>query len=785
VAAYYSGRVHSVVYEDSEQAFYILKMILDKENPDPDNWEALEALKLSNVTVRGYVPGMQIRTGSWFGFEANWVTHQTYGKQLVVTKAPFVQGGWTADNALKALSANDVGYFTIRQIRESFEDSEVEDSELVSALGDLEQLKAIGLDPVVAEHVVATWQSVVTYFRALGFLSDLGLPSGKVRQVWATFGDDSERILSTDPWALVQIDGITFHQADEIAVRLGLSLDTPARVKGALSFVTKNQRQMGHLFLTMPQLYGELSLLLSDITLNTFAIAVADCHKNKQVVVDRITRPDLKAVYDPWSYVLENDSAELLQERVVEAKPDESYRKSLESVGPLTGESVAKGASLIEVAKVAVEEWGLSSKLALSDDQKQGVVNAICAPVSILTGKPGTGKSTSLRAAVRIFQEAGIRFLLCAPTGIAAKNLSALTGAPAQTIHRAFSAQGKSEESDRESTYVGIVNSGGKNNQETEQGSIWEYGPDNTHPADVVVVDESSMLDQHLIYRLLSCTHAKCRVVFVGDPNQLPSVGPGNVLRELLKSGMFATVSLDTIFRQKDTSSIVYAAHSILRGEIPEDLTGDFALIKAGNEEEASDIIVQLAQKLYDRRANFQVLSPRHAGPSGVTALNARLRELLNPQVDGAKELKLGEDTIREGDRIMVVKNNYELGVYNGDVGKVFRIDRKLKIVDLKIFGEPPLLVTMAFKDIQTHIRLAYACTIHKSQGLEYDVIVMPLLDSFRFQLQRNLLYTGTTRAKKRVLLVGSYSALATAVYNDREDLRNSLFCDRLLKSGL
>jgi exodeoxyribonuclease V alpha subunit len=776
--AYYSGRVHSVVFEDAEQAFYILKMVLDQPGPDTNNWGALEALKLSQVTVRGHVPGMLVKTGSWFGFEAEWNNHKTYGKQLLISKAPFVEGGWTQSTATKALVANGVGSFTVAMIREFYP----EEATFLAALADKEKLIAAGVQDFTAAHVVSRWESVVTYFKALGFLNDLGLPSGKVRQVWATFGDDAEKILSANPWALVQIDGITFHHADEIAVRLGLSLDCPKRIQGALSFASRNQRQMGHLYLTTTQLFGEVALLLSDLTPEAFAKALADCHKEKLVVLDRETRPGLKAVYDLWSYKLESESAEMLLSRLVSAVPGAGYLKKLESAGALAAAAVKAGASLEEVARQAVEDWGQSEHLLLSDDQKQGVINAIVAPISILTGLPGTGKTTSLRAAVRIFQETGVRFLLCAPTGIAAKNLSALTGASAYTIHRAFAAKGLKTEGKRESTYVGITGSGEQSSAESEQEIDWQYGPTNTYPADVVVVDESSMLDQHLIFRLLECTAPDCRLVFVGDAAQLPSVGPGNVLRDLINSKRFSTVSLDTVFRQKDTSAIVYAAHSIFRGEVPEILgAGDFAMVSASSEEAAADIVVKLADKLYAKRQHFQVLSPRHAGYAGVTALNARLREMLNPQRDGSQELKVGEDTIREGDRIMVVKNDYELGVYNGDVGKVVRVDRKAKEIELKVFGDPPLLLTMPFKNLRTHIRLAYACTVHKAQGLEYDVIVMPLLDSFRHQLQRNLLYTAVTRAKKRVILVGTPSALASAVYNDREDMRNTLFCDRLL----
>jgi exodeoxyribonuclease V alpha subunit len=359
-----------------------------------------------------------------------------------------------------------------------------------------------------------------------------------------------------------------------------------------------------------------------------------------------------------------------------------------------------------------------------------------------------------------------------------------MAGAPAYTIHRAFCAKGSGTEK-REFTYEGFTGesesrSSAASSSSDKEGK-WGYDQENPHPAEVIVIDESSMLDQHLLYRLLTCTSPQCRIVFVGDAAQLPSVGPGNVLRDMIASKKFPVVNLTEIFRQKDTSAIVYAAHSIFRGEVPEySSNSDFTLVQMLSEETILEFIEKLSRKLYDKRENFQVLSPRHAGVVGVTNLNTRLRELLNPQDGNLTEIRVGEDVIRQDDRIMIFHNDYNLGVFNGDVGKVYRIDKKAKEIEIKIFGDPPLHVCVPFKDAHKLIRLAYCCTVHKVQGLEYDVIVMPLIDSFRHQLQRNLLYTAVTRAKKKVFLVGTQTALATAVANDREDLRNTLFRDRL-----
>jgi exodeoxyribonuclease V alpha subunit len=240
-------------------------------------------------------------------------------------------------------------------------------------------------------------------------------------------------------------------------------------------------------------------------------------------------------------------------------------------------------------------------------------------------------------------------------------------------------------------------------------------------------------------------------------------------------------VSLTEIFRQSDTSPIVTAAHDIFHGRVPEaPLQSDFRLFPLADEDEVLKLVLNLSEKLYGQRANFQVLSPRHAGTLGVTNLNTRLRAILNPAQHGLHEMTVGGEVLREGDRVIVSKNDYKLGVFNGDVAKINRIDKNAKMVEIKIHGPPVVMVSVPFAKVGTLLRLAYAVTVHRCQGLEYDVVVMPLVGSFAHQLQRNLFYTAITRAKKKVLLVGTYSAMERAVDNNREDARNTLFSHRL-----
>lgn len=783
---YFSGYVHSIRFEDPSKGFYILEMELDQKaevTAELAKGQKFGQTLSQRPTVKGHVNGLTIQEGAWFGFEGKWISHKKYGRQIQINKAPVFVDGWTPETVSKLLVAHGVGSILVHQVM-----SHVGEDKFLETLADLDLLKTVpALDDFTAKYLHQRWQTVQAYFRSIQFLGDLGLPSSAIRDVWARFGDDAEAILSTNPWALVAVDGISFKAADDIALAMGLSPLSPGRTMGAVLSVSRDLLGSGHMYGGTGYFYNRVQLLIGDhVTKKGLSEALVACYRDGDLAIDKKTKPGTTAIYTPWALEIEKESAALLAQRKMTAQYGPEgldpvpYSHCLASVGPTAQEALDGGAELREVVDKALDEWGAGAKLTLSAKQRQGVLNALIEPVSLLIGLPGTGKTTSLRAAVRIFQEAKIPFVLCAPTGIAAKNLSARAGAEAFTIHRVFAAQGSSDDS-RKATYAGIVGQSSGLSGEMGQGEPWGFDQEHPYPTDVLVVDESSMIDQHLLYRLLTCTSPQCRLVIVGDSAQLPSVGPGNVLRDLENSGRFPVVKLTEIFRQKDTSDIVYAAHDIHNGEVPESsMSSDFSLVAVESEEDAQQAICKLAKRLYDQRRNFQILSPRHAGTAGVTNLNALLRELLNTQESGKVEVRLGQDTFREGDRIMVTKNNYKYGVYNGDVGKIERIHRKIKEMELKIFGTPDKVIRVSFREVPRIVRMAYACTVHKAQGLEYDVILMPLLRTFRHQLQRNLLYTAITRARRKVILVGSRQALATAVANDKEDLRNTLFRERL-----
>ena len=767
--AYYAGRVQSVRFTNEAHSFYVLEMMLDEGAGKP-------------IIVRGNIPRMDVRTGVWFGFEAKWEVHPTYGHQLVMERAPVLKGEWDSKTAVRMLEGHGVGPRVCEALLNHFGDG------LLDVLGDADRLQEVtAINEFTAQHIVSRWRTIRALFQSVKFLGDLGLPRNRVDQIYAHFGDEAEAILSEDPWALVQIDGVSFAQADEVARRLGLPTDAPRRLRGAALNACKALRGLGHLYLTTGELVEGIRANAPETDKAAIANLLKELHKDNLLVVDNRTKPGVTAIYEPWFHMLEKECASLLAERVKTARMDENvsaeYRRKLSSVGSRTKEvAEQETATLTDLARVAVEEWSSQGNFQLSGLQLSGAVHALVEPVSVVTGLPGTGKTTLLRVVVKILQDAQIPFLLVAPTGIAAKRITTVTSAEAATVHRAFGAKGMDMDDGREATYAGIV--GDSVNLPEGDGSreFWGYSSSQPHPAQVVIVDESSMIDQHLLFRLLSCTSRTCRLVFVGDAAQLPSVGPGNVLRDLIRSSLFPVVDLRDIFRQDEASDIVLAAHSIFAGRTPkfEHQSKDFTFAEVRDENRVLDTMVATVQKLYERRANFQVLSPRHGGTLGVTNLNVRIRELINPRTPLNKEIRLGSETVREGDRVMVAKNNYKYEIFNGDVGKIEKLDPVSKQVVVKIHGKPPVLVTIPFKEAASLLRLAYAITTHKSQGQEYDVILMPWVNQFRHQLQRNLIYTAVTRARKKVILIGHPEALEKAIANNKVDDRNTLFPERL-----
>jgi exodeoxyribonuclease V alpha subunit len=769
--AHFSGRVSNVVYANGD--FRVMRVLLDGQP------------SITPITVKGNFRAQNVVPGSWVSFEGKWEDHESYGRQLSATKSPVSVPRWEPKTALSALGGNGVGPDIIRKLDKTFGD------DLIRVLDKGEDtLRLAGLDEFTSVFVASRWRSLRLYLDAMRFLLDAGVSPYVLSKVWEMFDVTVEEVITTDPWVLVKVEGIDFQQADEVALRLGISLDNPGRIRGAIFHAVHNCRTEGHLYASIGNIIGEVGRQMPGKGDDHQAIgdAISELSKSGSVIVDRTTREGVTAVYDPTVHRMAEHAAERLVARITEftRKDANTLKEALRKVGPET-EGIRKTAKLEQVAHAALDDWSKGTNITLTEVQRLGAARALSSPVSVLTGLPGTGKTTTLKAVVSVLRDAGVRFLLCAPTGIAAKRMSALAHAPASTIHRAFGAQDIRFDDNRESTYIGVVGDTRRTVMSSDPKARWKHDLDNPHPARVVIIDESSMMDLHLLYRVLVGTSPHCRIVLVGDAEQLPSVGAGDVLRDVAASGAFPVTRLTEIFRQDEASGIVIAAHAIHNGNSPEADGKDFVFMPERSDEAVADTVVRLAEGLYSRRANFQILSPRHGGTIGVTALNHRIRLRLNPGGPGLAEIRLGKSIVREDDRIMVVRNNYDLDIYNGDTGKVARIDRKGREIKIKIHGpenQMPRQISLAFSEASKYLRLAYAQTVHKCQGSEYDVIVLPMVSSFGRQLQRNLFYTAVTRARKKVIVVGAASAVHRAVTNDKADRRNTLFSDRLQRAA-
>ncbi len=591
-------------------------------------------------------------------------------------------------------------------------------------------------------------------------------------RVYKQYGKESIKVIRENPYQLAQeVQGIGFRTADEIAVKLGLPFDSVPRLTTGLKYVlAQAANDDGHCFLlennlvqlasgilkvssevllpAMEQLYSDNDVFIEPPLPTTTPVAMSQELEDEDappLAWDEIEEPQSRIYFAPFWYA-ENGSARLL--RLLSLAPS-----SLPPVSQLLWDRV------FDVLKQRRHMY-------LTDRQREAVQMAYSKKVSILTGGPGTGKSTSIRALLMVLRNRRINFALAAPTGRAAKRLSEAAGvqgeAQARTLHRLLE-------------YAPHDNS-------------FQRNEDNPLPYQFVIVDEFSMVDILLFYHLLKALPRESHLLLVGDADQLPSVGPGNVLRDLLRSDVIPTVRLTELFRQAQQSQIIVNAHRINAGNLPStkiEANGDFFFMHEEDPLHAQKLILDLVQRRLPARYHFnpltdiQVLAPMYKGPVGVTTLNEQLQAHLNPS--SAAQVEWGDSVLRVGDKVMQTRNNYDKGVFNGDVGWIRSINKDSATLKVEFVEEAgPLFVSYEFHELDELV-LAYAVTVHKSQGSEYPVVIIPLVTQHRMLLQRNLLYTAITRAKRFCVLVGQPYALEVAVRNDRVAWRNTGLAERLL----
>ncbi len=584
------------------------------------------------------------------------------------------------------------------------------------------------------------WEEQKEIKEIMIFLQGHGVSAAYSAKIYKQYGNQSIEIVRENPYRLAHdIHGIGFITADKIAQNLGIDRNSLIRAKAGLIYVLNQLTEEGHVYYPEIQLIHKAKEILN-VDEEIIILAVKELSKEKELFLEDLD-PDgnLRAAFLAPFYVAETGIAQRLI----------NLKESPSNIRPIHPEK-------------AIEWVQQKLNIELAQRQEEAVLLAATSKVLIITGGPGTGKTTLITAILRIFQQLKLRILLAAPTGRAAKRMNEATGWEAKTIHRLL----------EYSPHKG----GFKKDQ------------DDPLEADVVIIDETSMVDTLLMYHLLKAIPSHAHLILVGDVDQLPSVGPGNVLKDIIRSGRFTVVRLTEIFRQAQESMIVVNAHKVNQGQFPvlkeieKPEKTDFQFIQEEDPEKILQNILDLCSERIPRHFRFhplreiQVLAPMHKGIIGVANLNIELQKRLNP---GQSGITHGAWNFRLGDKVMQIVNNYDKDVFNGDIGWISKIDPEEREVTIDFDGR---LIPYDYSDLD-EIVLAYAVSVHKSQGSEYPVVILPVVTQHYLLLQRNLIYTGITRAKKLVIMIGTKKALAIAIRNNKPQRRYTLLSERLAAS--
>jgi exodeoxyribonuclease V alpha subunit len=739
-----SGSVERVTYYSPENGYSVLRFRPDRRNLPGLNREGV-------VTVTGNLP--ELTPGETLRLQGRWVNHPKHGMQFEVDVCEQVLPA-TAAGIRRYLGSGlvkGIGPRLAERIVDAFGSQTLEVIEHHPER--LMEVPDIG--PHRSRLIAAAWEEQKQVKEIMLFLHSHGISTSLAIKIYKQYGDQALNIVQTDPYRLAQdIYGVGFKTADRIAQALGLPADHPTRLEAGIVHAIQQATDDGHVYLPQDETLEKAAELLSiPAGLLPPALQRLDADGRTCLEILPIVSPGgtqatgqppaqpppasaaepagaygLPAVYLTGLYHSEVGVAERL--------------KNLAAAWPTRLSDLPPAFAILDAQ--------------LSPEQQTALRNALGNPVSVLTGGPGTGKTTALKALIGALDSAGKRYALASPTGRAAKRLAQATGRPASTLHR----------------LLGF-----------SPGEGFKFNATNPLDIDMLVVDETSMLDLVLAHHLLRALRPGTHLLLVGDVDQLPSVGAGDVLRDIIASGVVTVTRLNVIFRQAAHSQIITNAHRINQGQMPAfpaaaagEATpgGDFFLFPAEKPEEAADWVEEVVCRRIPQKFGFhprdeiQVLAPMYRGPAGVTALNQRLQASLNPPSPGRPEKTLFGQLFRPGDKLMQIQNNYDKDVFNGDIGFLFAIDPVDQTLTIDFEGRA-VLYDWSEAD---QLVLAYAVSVHKAQGAEFPVVVLPLVTQHYLMLRRNLLYTAVTRARQLCVLVGSRRAIAIAVGNNQVSRR-------------
>lgn len=711
------GTVDTIIFASQDNRFTVLKLSPEKLSTQ------------ITVTLNGIAPLI----GQLLEIEGEWVKHPKFGQQFKATTyktvAPTEISG--IEKFLASGAINGIGPAMAKKIVAEFGEKTLE----IIAKSPNELLKVPGIGKKTAEKISASYLEQSELTEIMVWLENHGISNTYAGKIFAKYGSFAIDIMEKDIYRLFQdMEGIGFLTADKLAFNLGIQREDKRRIISGIDYALMQLCNNGHCCIPEMALVDKTAKILqvnNQIIFTILKERIDNGSLNTEVVGGETL------IYPPYLYYAEKKVAmRLLQLQ--------------QATEPLSEDNLS----------LFIKVWEKDNQIQLAQKQKEAIKACLHHGVLVLTGGPGTGKTTVIKGILSILKAQGLKIRLAAPTGRAAKRLSETTGQKALTIHRLLEANNLAQDDNLQLGFSKDI--------------------DDQLDADVIILDEVSMVDIVLMHHFLNAVPDGCRIILVGDTDQLPAVGPGSVLKDIIRSQKIPAIRLDEIFRQAQTSMIIQNAHIINAGRLP-DLRkqySDFVFYELNDDTSITQKILDLCTKDLPHEGfnvlkDVQVLSPMHRFLCGVENLNLMLQEQLNPKKN-QDELKYSSQTFRVGDKVMHIRNNYQKNVFNGDIGFIQDINNEKLTVDY--FDH---IVTYEKNELN-ELTLAYASSVHKSQGSEYKVVIIPLSTSHYIMLQRNLLYTAITRAKQKVIIIGSKKALMTAVQSNRTQKRYTLLAERL-----